>query len=297
MPRGYRVRSLPGAPTTYDVTAPDGARCLAVTAPGALPQDALAAAGRAGWYDLVLLDLLAAPHQLGELRRLGAVTNATQVLCAHVDHRVSSPAELDRRLALWGVRLPPDGSTVSTTTTPATRPQPRRALVLGGARSGKSEEAELRLAGEPAVTYVATGIDRGDDPEWRARIARHRRRRPPGWRTVETTDLAAVLREGDGPLLVDGLGGWLAAMMDECGAWGGGATDRMRARTDGLVSAWQQTAAHVVAVSDEVGGGVVPETSAGRRFRDELGVLNQRIAGESEEVALVVAGRVLPLPG
>jgi len=83
---------------------------------------------------------------------------------------------------------------------------------------------------------------------------------------------------------VEGLGG---ARRAEAG--------RLEERIWGLVAAWRQTRAHVVAVSDEVGLGVVPETPAGRRFRDELGRLNRALAAESEEAEMVVAGRVLAL--
>ena len=183
---------------------------------------------------------------------------------------------------------------------------PWRVLVLGGARSGKSEQAELRLAGEPDVTYVATGpVGRGGsgdgrgpgDREWAARVAAHRARRPAWWRTAETTDLAGVLAGARGALLIDGIGTWLAAAMDECGAWDGSADSagQLAARIAGLVGAWRQTGAYVVAVSDEAGLGVVPGTPAGRLFRDELGRLNQMLAAESEEAELVVAGRVVPL--
>ena len=170
-------------------------------------------------------------------------------------------------------------------------------LVLGGARSGKSERAELRLAGEPEVTYVATGADGAGDPEWAARVAAHRARRPGWWRTAETTDLAGILRTARGAVLVDGIGTWLAAVMDEGGAWAGGAAarDRLAARIAELIAAWRQAEAYVVAVSDETGLGVVPATPAGRLFRDELGRLNQALAAESEEAELVVAGRVLSL--
>jgi adenosylcobinamide kinase / adenosylcobinamide-phosphate guanylyltransferase len=151
------------------------------------------------------------------------------------------------------------------------------------------------------VTYVATGPGGPEgsagDPEWAARVAAHRARRPGWWRTVETTDLAGVLARARGALLIDGIGTWLAAAMDECGAWDGSADSagRLATRIAGLVGAWRQTAAHVVAVSDEVGLGVVPGTPAGRLFRDELGRLNQALAAESEEAELVVAGRALPL--
>jgi adenosylcobinamide kinase/adenosylcobinamide-phosphate guanylyltransferase len=120
---------------------------------------------------------------------------------------------------------------------------------------------------------------------------------------VETTDLAAMLRAAGAPLLIDGLGTWLAAAFDSCGAWenagpaeAGGGHAGVIARCDELVEAWRQAGTRVVAVSDEVGLGVVPATSSGRRFRDVLGRLNQRLAAESEDVALVVAGRLVPLP-
>ena len=172
-------------------------------------------------------------------------------------------------------------------------------LVLGGARSGKSERAELRLAGEPEVTYVATGPDGTGDPDWAARVAAHRARRPAWWRTAETTDLAGVLRTARGAVLIDGIGTWLAGVMDECGVWPGGeaARARLAARTGELAGAWRQAGAYVVAVSDETGLGVVPASQAGRLFRDELGRLNQTLAAESEETELIVAGRVLSLDG
>lgn len=65
-------------------------------------------------------------------------------------------------------------------------------LVLGGARSGKSRYAEELLADARRVRYVATGaVPDGADDEWAARVAEHRRRRPPHWQTVETADPAA----------------------------------------------------------------------------------------------------------
>jgi adenosylcobinamide kinase/adenosylcobinamide-phosphate guanylyltransferase len=228
-------------------------------------------------YDAVLLDLAGSPEHLGRLRRLGAVTAATDVRAIHVDHRLPSPAELDRRMAFWS--RPDHG--------------PHRTLLLGGSRSGKSAEAELRLATCPDVLYVATGPVRDDDPEWTERVAAHRLRRPAWWRTVETTDLAGVLARETGAVLVDGVGTWLAAAMDETAAWDD--PSRARPRLDDLVAAWRDTRARVVAVSDEVGLSLVPTTPSGRAFRDALGRLNQRLAAESEEAALVVAGRVLEL--
>jgi adenosylcobinamide kinase/adenosylcobinamide-phosphate guanylyltransferase len=157
-------------------------------------------------------------------------------------------------------------------------------LVLGGSRSGKSAFAESLLADAPAVTYLATAATDPDDAEWTARIAAHRARRPPLWSTLETTDLAAVLRDAGEPVLIDSITLWVSAVLDE---------PDLGRRADELVAAWTATTRRVVAVSDEVGSGVVPSTVAGRQFRDALGRLNQRLAAAADDVQLVVAG--LPL--
>jgi adenosylcobinamide kinase / adenosylcobinamide-phosphate guanylyltransferase len=80
--------------------------------------------------------------------------------------------------------------------------------------------------------------------------------------------------------------------MDDGGAWDGGdaAGQAVAGFVDRLLGAWCQTRRHVVAVSNEIGSGVVPETVSGRRFRDELGRLNARIAAASDEVWLCTAG-------
>lgn len=169
----------------------------------------------------------------------------------------------------------------------------RRHLVLGGARSGKSRHAEQLLRRRSDVTYVACGpVPDGTDDEWTARVAAHRDRRPADWATLETSDLAPVLTSPGGPLLIDCLSTWLSTVMDECGVWTGGtAQDAALAhRVDGLVDTWHAAARPVVAVSNEVGGGVVPATASGRRYRDELGSLNARLAAASDRVWLVTAG-------
>ena len=95
-----------------------------------------------------------------------------------------------------------------------------------------------------------------------------------------------------GAVLVDSVTTWVAALMDETGVWTDdpGSAERLAGRCDALVNSWTMTPAHVVAVSDEVGLGVVPETRAGRLFRDTLGEVNQRLAGTADEVWFVVAG-------
>jgi adenosylcobinamide kinase / adenosylcobinamide-phosphate guanylyltransferase len=173
------------------------------------------------------------------------------------------------------------------------RRRARRVLVLGGARSGKSHFAERSLASAATVTYVACGArPDGSDRDWDERVRIHQQRRPATWRTHETQDLVAVLELDPAPALIDCLSTWLATAMDHCRIWSDepGADGQLIERVDAVVTAWGNSSRHVVAVSNEVGSGVVPATPSGRRFRDELGVLNARIAALSDEVWLVVAG-------
>ena len=178
-----------------------------------------------------------------------------------------------------------------------------KVLVTGGVRSGKSRHAEelvLTLAGDGPATYVAPGptTDHDRDPDWAARVAAHRARRPAAWGTIETRDVAAALREGSAPVLVDCLGTWLSAVLDEEQAWDlttGQLEELVARRTDDVVAALAATDRDVVLVTNEVGLGVVPAHRSGRVFRDLLGAVNQQLGAACDEVHLVVAGRVLVL--
>ena len=165
--------------------------------------------------------------------------------------------------------------------------QPRITLVTGGARSGKSAEAERRVLALPGrPVYIATA--EAGDGDMAARIAAHRARRGTGWRTVEAPlALAEALgaSDGAGPRLVDCLTLWLSNLMLAGRDW--------QAEAAGLEAALLTQASPVVLVTNEVGGGIVPENALARAFRDAAGLLNQRIAGVADEVVLVVAG--LPL--
>ncbi|MFD8739919.1 bifunctional adenosylcobinamide kinase/adenosylcobinamide-phosphate guanylyltransferase [Streptomyces sp. NPDC059618] len=297
---GHRVRAVPtDAPGTgYAVTGPAGQRLLYLP-PGAAP------AGldeNGGAYHMVLLDVVGRPDALARLRAAGAVDPTTDVIAVHLDHDAPPGAELRRRLAAAGARAVPDGTTLDVGVYEDVPDVPRRTLVLGGARSGKSVEAERRMETFADVLYVATGGTRGGDSEWAQRVSAHRERRPGSWRTVETCDLVPLLAEKGPPLLVDCLSLWLTDAMDTVNAWddaewSGGGERALRARVEELVSAVRTTRRTLVAVSNEVGSGIVPATASGRRYRDELGRLNAAFAGECEHVLLVVAGQALTLRG
>jgi adenosyl cobinamide kinase/adenosyl cobinamide phosphate guanylyltransferase len=164
-------------------------------------------------------------------------------------------------------------------------------LVLGGARSGKSEVAERLVsalaAGRP-VTFVATASPSADDADFAARVAAHQARRPPTWTTIEigpSDSLPRALDRASGPVLLDSLTTWVAS------------APGFDADVGGLCAALRTRPGDSVVVSDEVGLGVHPSTEAGRLFRDALGLANQAVADVADDARLVVAGRTLRLDG
>jgi adenosylcobinamide kinase / adenosylcobinamide-phosphate guanylyltransferase len=162
-------------------------------------------------------------------------------------------------------------------------------LVLGGARSGKSQLAESLALGEKH--YIATA--QAFDDEMRERIAQHKAQRGVGWVTHEEQfDLPRKLKEigqYDRFILVDCLTLWLSNLMLAERDWQG--------PTMALCDVLQRMKADVVLVSNEVGLSIVPDNKLGRQFRDAQGVLNQRVAGVANNVVFVAAGLPLVLKG
>ncbi len=165
-------------------------------------------------------------------------------------------------------------------------------LILGGVRSGKSHYALARAQALPGrVAFLATA--EALDPEMAERIARHRRARPSDWLTVEEAlDVASALRGLMGRadvVVVECLNLWVSNLLcrDE------GDESSILAGTEELLKVVEARPYHLIMVSNEVGMGVHPEAPIGRRFRDLLGLVNQRVAQVCDEVVLMVAG--LPL--
>lgn len=163
-------------------------------------------------------------------------------------------------------------------------------LVLGGARSGKSTWAESVIHSlPPPYVYVATA--QAFDDEMELRIKLHRERRKDLWETIESpTDLQAVLRSLDGlrkPVLLDCITLWLSNLL--CSA----ASAEAETAIDVLCDAIEAVDFPLVIVSNEIGGGIVPDNALARKFRDLSGLANQRLARICASVFLVTAG--LPL--
>lgn len=167
-------------------------------------------------------------------------------------------------------------------------------LVLGGARSGKSRYAQTLIGNRPAI-YVATARRTGDR-DMSGRIDRHRTDRPSSWTTIEEPEsVPRVVRTaapGDAPVLVECVTLWLSNLFER------ESHTPARRQQDIIMAAVRELAdasrmREVVVVSNDVGGGIVPTTRVGRRFRDLQGWANQILAAEAQSVVLVVAG--LPL--
>ena len=183
-------------------------------------------------------------------------------------------------------------------------------LVTGGARSGKSAFAEEKLADRERVCYIATGLPRGEDPEWQERIRLHQERRPASWTTQEQyAGLADWLREQSHPVYLLDCATLLTSnrLFDLIAQH---FPDKLELSEEHFLSRqeqsfllqlleeeWQellstirQTNAECWIVTDEVGLGIVPETRLGRFFRDVQGKINQQIAKEASEAYLVICG-------
>ena len=183
-------------------------------------------------------------------------------------------------------------------------------LVTGGARSGKSAFAEERLADRERVCYIATGLPRGEDPEWQERIRLHQERRPASWTTQEQyAGLADWLQEQSHPVYLLDCATLLTSnrLFDLISQH---FPDKLELTEENFLSRqeqsfllqlleeeWQellstirQTNAECWIVTDEVGLGIVPETRLGRFFRDVQGKINQLIAKEASEAYLVICG-------
>jgi len=167
-----------------------------------------------------------------------------------------------------------------------------KTLILGGARSGKSRHAEhLAHASGLKVCYIATAEIW--DAEMAARIAQHQSDRPSHWRTLEVPlELAQAMQThaaADTCLLIDCLTLWLTNLMlaDD--------PDLLVRETQALLELLPTLPGTIILVSNEVGLGIVPDNALARRFRDEAGRLNQRIAAVCEQVFFIAAGLPLTL--
>ena len=160
-------------------------------------------------------------------------------------------------------------------------------LLIGGARAGKSDAAvTMASRWDGPVVFVATAEAR--DEEMAERIARHKASRPEAWTTVETGDVVGALLDApdDAFVIVDCLTLWVSRLMD--------CADVESVVREGALAAASRSSP-TVAITNEVGSGIVPDNPLARRFRDLLGTANRTWAAVADRALLVVAGRTLEL--
>jgi adenosylcobinamide kinase/adenosylcobinamide-phosphate guanylyltransferase len=173
-------------------------------------------------------------------------------------------------------------------------------LVLGGARSGKSRYSQsLAAASGGPVLFIATApsIAPHEDPEMAARIARHQAERPAHWKTLETPlGVADAVRSADALVLVDCVTLFVSNLLYEHRALARASREkRIIGEVEALAAVLREREA--IAVSNQVGEGIVPETPLAREFRDLQGQANQILARAASRVVLLVAGIPLTLKG
>jgi adenosylcobinamide kinase / adenosylcobinamide-phosphate guanylyltransferase len=165
-------------------------------------------------------------------------------------------------------------------------------VLLGGARSGKSTLAlRYGLAYDGPVCFIATAT--AGDQEMAERIARHRRERPIAWRTIEepmALDAALAHAPADALVIVDCLTLWVSNRLQH-----GVSDTEIEREAENAARRAANHPAPVIAVSNEVGLGIVPDNPLGRAYRDQLGRVNVAWAAVADHVLLLVAGRVLTL--
>ena len=169
-------------------------------------------------------------------------------------------------------------------------------LILGGVRSGKSRYAQQLAEAFQSVTFIATAQDR-DDEEMRRKIARHRAERPASWSTIEEPiDLAHAITTcspASDAIVIDCLTLFASNLLELHPEQ----DDAAELHITSFLRALESCRCRILLVSNEVGSGVVPAFPSGRRFRDLLGEINQRLAARADTVTLMIAGLPLPLKG
>jgi len=161
-------------------------------------------------------------------------------------------------------------------------------LIGGGARSGKSRHA-LEVARKRGSRLVFLATAQAFDEEMVARVAKHRAERGADFSTIEEPlEIAEVIRKtADADAIVlDCLTLWLSNIMLTFGR-------DVDSEIENLIQAAQATSTAVIAVTNEVGCGIVPDNTLSRDFRDHGGVLNQRVAAVADEVYWMVFGQPL----
>ena len=161
-------------------------------------------------------------------------------------------------------------------------------FITGGTKSGKSEFAEHLAKEVKKLSYIALSENNLDDKEWQDKINLHRKRRPKDWKLIETTDLLNTLRNVEGPLLIDSIGGFV---MENIGKQHNEWSTKMHS----LISILMKRKSITFIVGEQVGWSLVSEYKIGNTYIERIGELQKRITNISKDNWLAINGRAIKI--
>ena len=161
-------------------------------------------------------------------------------------------------------------------------------FITGGTKSGKSEFAEHLAKETKKLSYIALSEKNIDDKEWQKKINIHRKRRPKDCESIETTDLLNTLRQEDGPLLIDSIGGFVMESIEkEHKEWS--------IKMSSLISLLIKIKSKTFIVGEQVGWSLVSEYKIGNTYIERIGELQKRITKISKDNWLAINGRAIKI--
>ena len=161
-------------------------------------------------------------------------------------------------------------------------------FITGGTKSGKSQFAEHLAKEARKLSYVALSENNIDDKQWQEKINLHRQRRPKNWILIETTDLLNTLREEQGPLLIDSIGGFVMESIDK-------ETTEWLMKMNSLISLLKKRRSLTFIVGEQVGWGLVSEYKIGNSYIERMGQLQRTITKISKDNWLAINGRAIKI--
>ena len=161
-------------------------------------------------------------------------------------------------------------------------------FVTGGTKSGKSEFAEYLAKKSENLTYIALSENRRDDYEWQKKVLSHRKRRPKNWELIETTDLLKILKNINGPILIDSIGGFVMENLErEAKYW--------LSKMNTLINILEKRNNLTIIVGEQVGWSLVSEYKIGNIYIERIGELQKQITKISQENWLAINGRAIKI--
>jgi len=161
-------------------------------------------------------------------------------------------------------------------------------FITGGTKSGKSEFAEYLAKKVKKLSYVALSENNLDDKEWQDKINLHRKRRPKDWKLIETPDLLKTLRNEEGPLLIDSIGGFFMKII-------GKEQNEWSTKMNSLINLLMKRKSKTIIVGEQVGWSLVSEYKIGNTYIERIGELQKRITKISKDNWLAINGRAIKI--